>query len=72
VSNDPRVLIGQKIRKLRLVLKLSQEDLAERSGTHRNYVGGVERGERNVALVNIIQLAHALGVKPSVLLEDIE
>lgn len=72
MSNDPRVLIGQKIRKLRLVLKLSQEDLAERSGTHRNYVGGVERGERNVALVNIIQLAHALGVKPSVLLEDIE
>lgn len=72
MSSDPRVLIGLKIRKLRLGLKLSQEELAERSGTHRNYVGGVERGERNVALVNIIQIAHALGVRPAILLEDIE
>jgi len=72
VSSDPRVLIGLKIRKLRLGLKLSQEELAERSGTHRNYVGGVERGERNVALVNIIQIARALGVRPATLFEDIE
>ncbi len=72
MSSDPRVLIGLKIRKLRLGLKLSQEELAERSGTHRNYVGGVERGERNVALVNIIQIARALGVRPATLFEDIE
>ena len=72
MPSDPRVLIGLKIRKLRLALKLSQEDLAERSGTHRNYVGGVERGERNVALLNIIQIARALGVRPAALLEDIE
>ena len=72
MPSDPRVLIGLKIRKLRLALKLSQEDLAERSGTHRNYVGGVERGERNVALLNIIQIARALGVRPAALFEDIE
>jgi DNA-binding XRE family transcriptional regulator len=48
----------------------SQEELAEHAGLHRNYVGGVERGERNVALENIVRLATALSVPPKELFAD--
>jgi transcriptional regulator with XRE-family HTH domain len=68
---DPRKLIGVRIRQLRTEQDLSQEELAEKSGLHRNYIGGVERGERNIALLNIVEIAHALGVSPSKLLEEI-
>jgi transcriptional regulator with XRE-family HTH domain len=58
------------LRKLRDERGFSQEELAERAGLHRNYVGGVERGERNVALENIAKLAKALSVPPRELFAD--
>ncbi len=65
-------IFGQQVRKLRQAKGLSQEKLAELAGLHRNYIGGIERGERNVALLNILRLARALEVSPSKLLEGIQ
>jgi len=68
---DPRIIFGKRVRSLRLKRHLSQEKLAELADLHRNYVGGVERGERNVSLVNIMKLAHGLNVKAIKLFEKI-
>jgi transcriptional regulator with XRE-family HTH domain len=70
-STDPRVVFGKSLRTLREERNLSQEKLAELAELHRNYVGGVERGERNVGLLNIVKLARALDVKASRLMDPI-
>ena len=59
---------GENVRELRRARGLSQEELAFRAGIHRNYLGGIERGERNPALDNISAIAKALGVDLSDLL----
>jgi len=50
---------------------LSQEKLAERADLHWTYIGGIERGERNVSLLNIVKIAKALQITPSELLKEI-
>jgi transcriptional regulator with XRE-family HTH domain len=62
VLPDIQDRFGQRLRKLRQQKGVSQEKLAELADLHRTYVSGVERGERNVSLVNIERLAKALGV----------
>ncbi|MFR8719658.1 MAG: helix-turn-helix domain-containing protein [Coprococcus comes] len=54
--------IGKNIRKFRLVKKLRQEDLAERTGLTANYIGMVERGEKIPSLETFIKILNALGV----------
>jgi transcriptional regulator with XRE-family HTH domain len=62
---------GDRLRIARDELGLSQEELAMRASLDRSYVGSIERGERNVSLVNITKLADALNTSPGHLLRDI-
>ncbi|HSI13359.1 MAG TPA: response regulator [Chthoniobacter sp.] len=59
---DLKALFGTTIKTKRSELGLSQEELADRAGLHRTYVSDVERGMRNVSLISIEKLAHALGL----------
>ncbi|MBE9238889.1 helix-turn-helix transcriptional regulator [Anabaena aphanizomenioides LEGE 00250] len=55
---------GSKLHQIRHNLKLSQEELALLCNLDRSYIGGVERGERNISLVNIHKIADALNISP--------
>ncbi|MCD7977781.1 MAG: helix-turn-helix domain-containing protein [Tannerellaceae bacterium] len=61
--------IGERIKYHRLQVKLSQEKLAFASDLDRTYIGSVERGERNIAIINLQKIAKALNVKLSDLLD---
>jgi len=63
-------LFGLRMKELRLAKGVSQEKLALESGIARSYLGGVERGERNIAVLNIIKIAEALNVEPYKLFEQ--
>ncbi|WP_039944426.1 helix-turn-helix domain-containing protein [Thermicanus aegyptius] len=59
---DIRTEFGQRVRELRARCGMSQEMLAHRAGLDRTYISGVERGERNISIVNIEKIASALCV----------
>lgn len=68
MADDPRLLFGRRLAELRRTKGWSQEKLALESGLARSYLGGVERGQRNIALLNICRLAETLGVSTSELM----
>ena len=63
---------GERVRALRKTKGFSQEAFAARCGLDRTYIGGIERGERNVALRNIAVIAGALGVSISELMDELD
>ncbi len=64
-------LFGERLRLIRHEKLLTIEQVAELAGLHPNYVGSVERGERNVSLFNIWRIAGAMGLKGSDLLDEL-
>jgi transcriptional regulator with XRE-family HTH domain len=60
---SPQQRLGKRIRQLRLKKGWTQEELAERTNRHWTYIGGIERGERNITLQVIADIARALGVE---------
>ena len=64
-TNDKETLMGicDNIRKYRTMKGWSQEDLAHECNLHRTYIGIVERGERNITILNLLKIKEKLGVK---------
>jgi len=68
---DVRRRFGRAVRKRREKLGVSQEAFADLCGLHRTYMGGIERGERNVSLVNLERIARGFKVSLSELLRGV-
>ncbi len=62
------IALGRAIRELRIANGHSQESFADEAGLDRSYLGGIERGEHNLAIVNLIKISRALALKPSEIL----
>lgn len=74
MPSKEKILIkfGEKVRELRKLKGLSQEQLAYKADLHRTYIGMIERAEKNITLINIEKIAIALNVEPAELLESHE
>ncbi len=68
MEGDLQKTLGRNVRAWREERGISQEALAELVGVHRTYMGGIERGERNLSLRSVERLAAALGIEPLALL----
>jgi transcriptional regulator with XRE-family HTH domain len=63
--------LGSNIRRLRTMKDFSQEGFADAVGLHRTYMGGVERGERNISILNLLKIIRKLEVSPAEIFSDI-
>jgi len=69
MKNPTLIRFGNRLRTERVSRSLSQEELAERAGVHRTYIGMIERAEKNITLLNIQKIAKALKTSMSNLLK---
>jgi len=68
-AGDPALVgIGQTIRELRSAVEMSQEALAHEAGMDRSCMGGIERGEHNLTLINLLRICRCLRISASELL----
>ena len=70
--DDKRFLqnVGFRVRDLRQAKHMTQAELGDKCGLHRTFIGSVERGERNVSILNLRLIARILRVRPTALLDD--
>ncbi|PVZ66769.1 helix-turn-helix domain-containing protein [Pelagibaculum spongiae] len=70
MKDSKLVAFGEKVREVRKEKKISQELLAELAGIDRSYMGYIERGDQNITLTKLYQIASALEVSAKDLLSD--
>lgn len=72
MNSKVKILIkfGNRVRELRKLRNLSQEELAFKTGVHRTYIGMIERAEKNITLINIHKIANALEVTVNYLFDE--
>ncbi len=72
MQSEKKILIkfGERVRELRKIKGLSQEQLAFKAKLHRTYIGMIERSEKNITLINIEKIANALDVNIKALFDD--
>ena len=73
ISSEKEILVafGLKMKNIRLSLNLSQEEMAELCGLHRTYIGSMERGERNISILNIVKICKSIKYPPDKILEGV-
>lgn len=70
-ANKSLKVFGEKVKEYRLKQNLTQEELADMVNLHRTYISLIERGLKNITLLNILKITKALKINVSNLLEDI-
>ena len=72
MKNELSAEIGQRLRVYRQLIKMTQEELAEKAGMHQTYIGQVERGEKNLTISSLQKITRSLNISISAVFDDVE
>ena len=70
-KEDVSLILGNRVKKLRIDSEYSQESFADKIGVHRTYMGAIERGEKNITIMTAQKIAKGLGISLSELLKGL-